>query len=252
VVTNITTIFIYKQASKQVMNTNLLEEFGLTKSESKVYLALIDNSPCRAGLLTRKTGIHRRNVYDAIERLIQRGLVSYIKENNVMVYSAVEPNRLLEILKEKEANVEAIIPELQQKFNAIQEKKGTTFFRGKQALKSIFDDQIKEGGEILILGACPFAKNIVKYYFSKYDNERKRKNIKVKAIFTSKVNEKIPLAEIKYLSSQFNSPSATNIYGDKVAIILWTEEPFAILINQKEIADSYREYFEILWKTAKN
>lgn len=233
------------------MDTDFLEELGLTKSEAKIYLALIDLGPSLAGLITRKTGIHRRNVYDSIEMLIQKGLVSYIKENNKKIYSAVEPKRLLEMLKEKENVVQSILPELESKFNFVKEKKETVFFRGKQALKSIFDDQIEEGKEILVLGACPFAKDIIKYYFQKYDLERKKKNIKVKALFTQKTDYKIPLGEVRYLPISFNSPSATNIYGDKVAIILWTEEPFAILINQKEIADSYRKYFDLLWNLAK-
>jgi hypothetical protein len=43
-----------------------------------------------------------------------------------------------------------------------------------------------------------------------------------------------------------------NIYGDKVAIIHWSKErPFAILINEKDIAQGYRNYFELLWKGAK-
>ena len=234
------------------MNITLLEELGLTKNEAKVYVALLDLGTTKAGLLTRKTGIHRRNVYDTIEMLIQKGLVSYIKENNVKNYSAVEPKRLLEILKEREQNISSILPELQAKFNFTQTKKETVFYRGKQAVKSIFDDQIKDGKEVLVLGACPFAKDIIKYYFPKYDLQRKERKIRIKAIFTDKVKETIPLSEIKYLSQQFSSPTATNIYGDKVAIILWTEEPFAILINQKEIADSYRNYFELLWKQAKS
>lgn len=234
------------------MSTRFLEDAGLTKNEAKVYSALIDLGPSRAGLLTRKTGIHRRNVYDAIEMLIQKGLISYIKENNIRLYSAVSPTRFIEILKEKESNLASIIPEMEKKLSLASEKKQTTFFRGKQALKSIFDDQIKEGKEILVIGACPFAKDIVKYYFPRYDNERKRNKIRVKALFTSKADYKIPLAEVKYLPKEMDSPSATNIYGNKVAIILWTEEPFAILIDQKEIADSYRNYFELLWKSAKN
>jgi sugar-specific transcriptional regulator TrmB len=234
------------------MNLGLLEDLGLTKTEAKVYLALIELGASRAGIITRKTGIHRRNVYDAIEMLIQKGLISYIKENNIKLYEAVDPNRLLEILKEREHNLQSMLPELESKFKFVQAKKETIFYRGKQALKSIFDDQIKEGKEILVLGACPFAKDIVKYYFSKYDSERKNKKIKVKAIFTKRVDYEIPLSEIKYLPKEFDSPSATNIYGNKVAIILWTEEPFAILINQKEIADAYRNYFELMWKIAKN
>ncbi len=234
------------------MNIQLLEEAGLTRNEAAVYLALIEQGPSKAGHITRKSGIHRRNVYDAIEMLIQKGLVSYIKENNVRMYLAVSPNRLLEILKEKENNVASIIPDLERRFMSVQKKNETIFFRGKQALKSLFDDQLKENKEILVIGACPFAKDIVKYYFQKYDRERQQKKIKVKALFTKKIDYKIPLSEIKYLPKEMDSPTATNIYGDKVAIILWSEEPFAILIKQKEIADSYMNYFELLWKQAKN
>jgi len=234
------------------MNSQFLEDSGLTKNEAAIYLALIDLGPSRAGLITRKTGVHRRNVYDSIEKLIQKGLVSYIKENNIRLYSAVSPERLIEIQKERENNLLSVVPELERKFNAFKVKKETVFFKGKQALKSIFDDQIKEGKEILVLEACPFANDIVKYYFPRYDKERQVKKIKVKALFTSKADYKIPLSEIKYLPKDLDSPSATNVYGNKVAIILWTEEPFAILIDQKEIADSYRAYFELLWKSAKN
>ena len=64
--------------------------------------------------------------------------------------------------------------------------------------------------------------------------------------------KKIPYAEIRFLPKNYATPAATNIYGNKVAIINWTENPLAILINNKEIADSYRKYFEILWKSAKD
>ena len=170
------------------MNINFLQDIGLNRTEAKVYLALVDAGPSRAGFITRKAGVHRRNVYDAIEMLIQKGLISYIKENNVRVYSAVEPSRLLEIAKEKENNIQSIMPELEQKFNFVHSKNETVFYRGKQALKAIFDDQIKEGKEILVIGASPSAKDIVKYYFPKYDMERKEKRIKVKAIFTRKTH----------------------------------------------------------------
>ena len=94
----------------------------------------------------------------------------------------------------------------------------------------------------------------MKYYFNFYDKVRAKKKIKVKVIFDLSAKGKtknIPYAEIRYLAKNYATPAATNIYGDKVAIINWTEDPLAILINNKEIADSYRKYFEILWKNAK-
>ena len=49
-------------------------------------------------------------------------------------------------------------------------------------------------------------------------------------------------------SDLYSSPAATNIYGNKVALIVWSENPFVVLIESKEIADSYRKKFEMLWK----
>ncbi|MFC1727848.1 TrmB family transcriptional regulator [Nanoarchaeota archaeon] len=233
------------------MSEKLLEQAGLTNSEAKIYLALLELGSSLAGAITRKTGVHRRSVYDAIERLIQKGLVSYIKKNNLKYFESVNPQRLLDIVKEKEDNIKEFLPELEKKFNFVHKKEETLFFRGKQALKTVFDDQIKEGKEILIFGASSNANEIVKYYFPRYDRERINKKIKIKAIFNEKLKKKPALAEIKYLPKEYHSHTATNVYGNKVAIILWSEEPFAILINQKEIADSYRNYFELMWKLAK-
>ena len=64
------------------MNTEYLEELGLTNAEAKIYIALLELGSSQAGKITEKTGIHRRTVYDAIERLIEKGLISYIKQNN--------------------------------------------------------------------------------------------------------------------------------------------------------------------------
>ncbi|MBU0930129.1 MAG: hypothetical protein KJ623_03580, partial [Nanoarchaeota archaeon] len=165
------------------MDTNLLKEVGLTEIEIKVYLMLLKEGSSLAGEIVRKTGIHRRSIYDSIERLIEKGLVSYIKTNNRKYFEAVDPSRLLEILKEKEDNLKSIIPELEDFKKIPKEKKETLFFRGKQALKSVFDDQLKEGKEILIFGDTINVNEILKYYFFKFDKERVRKKIPIRMIF---------------------------------------------------------------------
>ena len=64
--------------------------------------------------------------------------------------------------------------------------------------------------------------------------------------------KKIHLSEIRLLPEKYSSPLAVNIYGDKVAIILWSREnPFAIVIKNKEISEGYRKHFELMWKSAK-
>lgn len=239
------------------MNIEALEHLGLTNAEAKVYIALLDLGSSLAGKITSKTGIHRRTVYDSIERLIEKGLVSYIIQNNIKYYEAVEPDRLLDILKEKQDNLKDILPQLNLLYNTSKEKQEATFFRGRLGLKSVFNHQIKVGKDILVFGASADAPNILKAYFPNYDRERKKKNINVKIVFdeSNKDNpyiKSIPNAKVRFIPKEFSSPAAINIYGDNVAIILWSEEPFAILIKNKEIAKGYKNYFRLLWDTAKD
>ena len=229
-----------------------LIEVGLTKNEAKIYLSLIDLGPSLAGVISRKTGVHRRSVYDAIERLIEKGLIGYITNNNRKYFQAVNPRKLLDLIKEKEELINKILPDLEKKYNFIKEKQETLFFRGKQGIKSIFEDQINEAKEILIFGASKGVSEVLKYYLPIYNKRRINKKIKIKIIYDIKskgMHSKIPLSEIRYLP--YKSYATTNIYANKVAIILWQENPLAILINDKKIAQSYREYFNLMWKTAK-
>ena len=60
------------------------------------------------------------------------------------------------------------------------------------------------------------------------------------------------MLEIKFLPKEIENPSIINIYGDRVANVLWKGKyPICFLLINKEIADSYRNYFEWLWKLAK-
>ena len=238
------------------MNTEVLEQLGLTEAESKVYLALLELGSSQAGKITSKTGIHRRTVYDSIERLIEKGLVSFISQNNIKFFESVDPQQLLEILKEKQDNLKQILPQLNLLHKSSKEKQETTFFRGKLGLKSVFNHQIEVGKEILVFGASVDAPNILKAYFPHYDRERVKKKINVKIVFDESVKnndyiKSIPNADIKFIPKEYSSPAAINVYGDNVAIILWSDEPIAILIKNRDIAKGYKNYFNLLWNTAK-
>ena len=56
------------------MDTQILQEIGLTKNETKVYLALIELGSTPAGRLIKKVGMHRGIVYDLIDLLTDKGL----------------------------------------------------------------------------------------------------------------------------------------------------------------------------------
>lgn len=233
-----------------MITTERLQELGLTGNEAKVYLALLELGPSLAGTISRKAGLHRRTVYDTTEMLIKKGLIGYILRNNRRLFQASNPEKFLDILKEKENSVSEMLPEMMGFYQSTKEKDETNFYKGKQGLKTVFEDQLKEAKEILILGANKSAFDILPFYFKWYDKTRKEKKIKVRIIASSEIG-KIPLSEIRFLPQKYANPLAVNIYGDKVAIILWKKDnPIAIVIKDKEIAGGYRQYFELMWRAS--
>jgi sugar-specific transcriptional regulator TrmB len=232
-----------------------LSRYGLTRVEEKVYMALLRNGSQQAGAITKVSGIHRRTVYDAISRLIEKGLISYIKSGNTKVYQAAHPERLLELLKEREDVLQKDMPQLEALYDSQPGRHETVFYRGKKGLKVLFDDQLKAEGEILMQGATPAAMERLQYYFPQYDRARVEKKLRVRLLFDQRIRNKsyvkdIPLAEARILRTAHPQDVVTCIYGDSVAIVTFAEKPFGILIRERAIADQYRNYFEILWKKA--
>ena len=232
-----------------------LRTLGLTEIEEKVYVTLLEQGPSLAGHISRKSGIHRRMVYDATDRLIKKGLVSYMIKNNRRLFEAVDPERLLQLVQEQESLVRQVLPQLKLAHSLSKEKQETTFFKGHAGVKSVFEDQINESHEQLILAPSPLAREIFPAYFHWFDERRKRKHIHVRMLANTahaSAFKDIPLAEIKYLSGIGDTLTSTVVYGGKIAIFFWDRQrPFVVLITQKEIANSYRTYFEQLWKIAK-
>jgi len=236
------------------MEKRFLEEAGLTRGEADVYTSLLELGQSLAGDIAEKSGMHRRSVYDSLYRLMEKGLVSYVVIKDKKYFEAANPEKFLDIVKEKETNIRSILKELKEKYRRSGFKEEVTVFKGKDGLKTLFDDQIKTGHEILILGASTAANDMLKYYFFEYDKKRIRNKIKVKIIFSKKLrgkHEKVPLSEIRYLSDEYSSPAATNIYGNNVAIIHWSEKPLGILIKSEGIANGYKRYFDLIWKIAR-
>lgn len=230
-----------------------LKEAGLTGNESKVYIALLELGPVNAGLITRKSGLHRRVVYDSLDRLVKKGVIGFIISNGVRIFQASNPERILEMLKEKEANLMEILPRMTSLYSRNREKEETNFYKGKRGFKTIFEDQIDTGKEIFIIGASPLAYEILPFYFKWFDKRRIEKKIKSKIIFNKSGNKmRVPYSEIRYLPEKYSSEVAVNIYGDKVAILLWNKQnPLAIVIKNKLFAEGYKQYFDFMWAIAK-
>ena len=56
---------------------------------------------------------------------------------------------------------------------------------------------------------------------------------------------------MRFLPEGFEFPTATYVYGNKVAILSLEKEPVGIIIENEDIARTQGMVFELLWKIAK-
>jgi sugar-specific transcriptional regulator TrmB len=234
-----------------------LTKLGLTENQSKVYEELIKNGPCRAGVIIKKTDLHREIVYDCLEKLIKKGLVNYILTKNVKQYSVSAPKELEEYiskqkseLKEKEEVLKEIIKKLKNK-----EKENPSIariYQGKKGLRTVFEELFNPKYEILIFATGWGMKSVMKDYFYQWHLKLRKNKVKGRAILNRgiKLEDEYPY-KIRYLSKEYISPSATIIYDKKIINIVWQEDPIVIVIESEKISESYKKYFEMLWKIAK-
>jgi len=238
-----------------------LRNFGLTENETKVYLALIELGDATATPIRNKTGLHNSRVYESIDSLIKKGLVSYFLKNKVRHFKAQDPKVMFDILDGKKEELKKIIPEIELLKKKKESKYSTSIYEGYKAVKQLYDHilfQLKSSNEILVLGAQQESVHFLgTTFFKHYTQRRIKKKIKTRIIFnysalkTAKEYSKFSCTKIKILPKDIVVPAAMDIYPDKVSILLLKEKPIVFHIDCKEVADSYKAYFEFLWKVSK-
>ena len=87
------------------MNLEILEQIGLTKTEIKIYLALLKLGQTTTTNIVREAEIHASKVYEFLDKLIQKGLVSYVIKSNKKYFTAASPVFLKEFMREKENKI---------------------------------------------------------------------------------------------------------------------------------------------------
>lgn len=245
-----------------------LEDIGLTKSEAKVYMALLDLGSATRGPIVEKSGVASSKIYELLEKLMQKGLVSVVIKKGVKYYEAASPTRVLDYLKEKEnriheeiETVKNILPNLELKQKLSKEKSEISVYKSMKGIETIYQiilNTLKKGEEYYIFGAVAGGvTETQRIFLTKYHQKRFEKGIKLKLIFhkgigyVQKPFTNMKLADIKYMDPRLIGPAQTMIVKNKVIIILWSENPLGVIIENKEIADNYKKYFDFLWGMAK-
>jgi HTH-type transcriptional regulator, sugar sensing transcriptional regulator len=241
------------------METDILEDIGMTQGEIKIYLALLELGETSAGFVKKKTKLQNSVVHLCLGNLIEKSLVSYVEKGRRRFYTATEPDHLLKFLDEKRRRLQEILPALIEKQKE-QAKYKVSVYEGKKGLKAIHEDileDLKHGEWFFVFGAPKEANEQFEPYFLDFHKRRIKQKIGLKIIYKSddkksaKLREKMRFTEVKYLPEALNSPMWITTYKDKSILFVIGDIFLGIVIENYVIADNFKEYFELLWKVAK-
>jgi sugar-specific transcriptional regulator TrmB len=242
------------------MDIEILEDLGLTHAEIKVYLTLLELGSSSAGSIIEKSKLQNSVAHRALNSLIEKSIINFVMEGRRKVYQATNPESFFEFIEDKKRRFTEILPELKKKQKASVKKETATIYKGIRGIKEAYNIMIStKGKEYNTFGGGPITTDIMGFTWWLNLHERRIANklpsrqvfdVLVKEIDKESIASK-PKTNIKYLSKEFAGFQETVIVGDTVSINVFTENPYSFVIKEKNVAESYKKYFELLWKQAK-
>lgn len=243
------------------MDTSILEDIGLTQAEIKVYIALLELGATSAGRVLEKSKLQNSVVHRALNSLIEKGIISYILEGRRKVYQATNPDHFYTFIDDKKKRFAQILPELKQRQQFAKEYREATVYKGKRGIHEIYTQILHASGKEYNTygGGRRVTFNVMgETWWKNLHAKRIEKKISCRQVFDETIRgfgkelNKKPYTHIKFLSQDFEQLTETVIRGDYVAIIIFTENPYGILIHDKAVAQGYKKNFEFLWRKARS
>jgi sugar-specific transcriptional regulator TrmB len=242
------------------MDTSILEDLGLSHSEIKVYLTLLEIGSSSAGLILEKSKIQNSVLHRALNSLIEKGIISHVLEGKRKIYQAVNPESFFEFIEDKKAKFAELLPELKKRQEKSTSRETATIYKGLRGIKEVYEIMrtVKAKEYLTYGGGPPTEKLMGLTWWINHHQKRIANKLPSRQVFDKAVKNiggteigKMPLTNIKYVSAELAQFQETVIVGEYVAIAVFTETPYAFLIKDKAVAEGYKKYFELLWKVAK-
>ncbi|MFA5954389.1 MAG: helix-turn-helix domain-containing protein [Patescibacteria group bacterium] len=245
------------------LSEEIYKILGLSPNEWRIYETLLDKGESTVSRIATVGKIHRRNAYDAMRRLLDKGLCFQVLTPGETHYNAVDPDKLLELLTEKRQRLEDILPALKKKFHERRIDEEAYIYRGFEGLKNIWREVLRVGEDSYFIGAKggwfdPRLTVSGKRFFQ----EAKKKKITFIHLFDQEVKIKLPnfakefpaTLKYRYLPKKYSTASGIHIFGDYVithtgfvGVGHIDEDVVFFVLKSKKLADSYRTWFWCIW-----
>lgn len=241
---------------------NSLLQLGCTQKHIKFYRAAFELGPATLMEVAKKARLQRSTAYLIASELLEMGLVTEDHKAYKKQFIAAEPDYILQKLEAKHRQLgrnaiafREMLPELRAGHQATLIRPRVRTFSGKANLASIWKDILGQRQEVLLWTN----QEVERQFFGQdmhdvFIKERVRRKIPIRVLAIDSreakelsAHDEFSLRQTRLLPSDAAFTSEIYIYGDKVAIIDVGKDIFGIITENKQIADSHRNIFELTW-----
>ena len=247
-----------------------LEQVGLGENEAILYNILLKQGESTVQELQKFSPFPRTMIYYVLSNLMQRDLVSFIKKTRRTVYIAEDPEKLYDLLHEKEKEFEKnkillqeSIPELKNQFRLSQHRPGVRVFEGIEGYREALEDSIHSRAEVV--------------YSYVHVSEKKKSGVEVREemrlqrsawgihehilLFDTpqarefvKKNKSVKTIQCRLISQKLEAFDAdVSLYHNKMMYTSYNgREPVILLTEDKNLFEMQKNIFTLLWRLGKN
>lgn len=241
-------------------DTDIFKELGFTERETKVYIALLELGVTTVGPIATKTKLQHSKVYETLDKLIEKGLVSYILISKTKHFRASEPKEILNLLDDRKRRFKEVLQDLEQKQKYSNSKQIAVIHEGFKAFKAMFDRIADQLNEKDFYWAFAFKKEYytetASIFLRNFHQKLEEKKIDDRAIGYIDVENVIRdnfkgNKNIKIRFTKNETPLGTIIIKNKVINLVWGDRPTAIEITSEQIYEQYKKFFLEIWEKSK-
>lgn len=238
-----------------------LSSLNLSSVEEKILGVVINNQDILAKTIIERVDHDKKVVYDNLDKLQRKGLLTSVVRERARRYSFAGADAIrsffreeLRLLNTRKHNSESLINDIEKITPFQQERSCTELLLGAKSIRQFLLHLIEATKEYVVIGAPSESLDVLGSTFWHNFHARQEENgVNARMIFNASLKRQWPISnpnlDVRYFTVE--PLTETIIFNDTVAILVWTPDPSATIIQNKSVAQSYKHFFELLWKQAK-
>ena len=243
-----------------------IESLGLSTKETQVYLATLELGTALVSSIAKKAKVNRLTTYSILESLYRKGYVSHHKKKDVLYYSAVHPQVLVNQAEKTFQGMQQALPELLAMYGLSENRPHVSFYEGREGIQTLWnltldcqdkkiyqlanvENLVEMAGRDFVYGYIE--RRIEKGIWNYLIHETSGRSVERLDYDPSTIGKDAELLrEIRTAPPMFALTGTAFIYDNKVSFLSSREESFGFLIESAEFSSTMKAVFDALWQVS--